>query len=214
MPGMTAIASRIAVLAGASALALTACASASEPEAAPSAPEPEMSATHDAMDPAMTAEPMESEDAMEDSAMQDEAMADAEVPEALQFTTTTLDGEDFDGASLTGQDAILWIWASWCPICQSEAPAVAAASEQLPEGVTLYGLPGNSDLASSQDFVASYGLEGFDHLFTEDGALWSNFGVSYQPALVLINDDGTFETMPGASGESQIIAAAEQLAAS
>lgn len=208
---MTAIAARLAVLSGAAALALTACASGSDPESQATSPEPSMSAMQDAMADAMVEETAEAEPA---DAMSEDAMEPVEVPEAFQFTTTTLEGEDFDGASLAGQDAILWVWASWCPICQSEAPAVAAASEQLPDGVALYGLPGNADLASSQQFVKDYGLEGFEHVFTEDGSLWSNFGVSYQPALVLINDDGTYETMPGTSGEAQIIAAAEQLAAS
>ncbi|GIG54058.1 redoxin domain-containing protein [Demequina activiva] len=210
---MTTFAARLAVLAGASALALTACATAAEPESPGASPEPEMSATHDAMDDAME-EPTDEADAMEDDAMSDDSMESVEVPEALQFTTTTLAGAEFDGASLVGQDAIVWVWASWCPICQSEAPAVAAANEQLPDGVTIYGLPGNADLASSQQFVEEYGLGDIEHIFTEDGSLWSNFGVSYQPALVLINDDGTFETMPGSSGEAQIIEAAEQLAAS
>jgi thiol-disulfide isomerase/thioredoxin len=203
---MTGIAARLAVLATASALALAACATSADPEAAPTSAAPAVSDTPRPVAP-------EAPEVTDAPAVAEPSSEPVEVPEALQFTATTLSGAEFDGASLAGQDAILWIWASWCPICQAEAPAVAAASEQLPDGVTLYGLPGNSDLASSQAFVADYGLEGFEHIFSEDGSLWSRFGVSYQPALVLINDDGTFDVLPGATGEAGIIKVAEDLAA-
>lgn len=75
----------------------------------------------------------------------DAATGDAVVNEKLQFTAATLTGDAFDGTSLAGTDAILWFWASWCPTCQAEAPGVAEAAAQLPEGVAMYGVPGNSD---------------------------------------------------------------------
>ncbi|MDN4473839.1 redoxin family protein [Demequina zhanjiangensis] len=200
-----------AALLGGAAFALAACAS---PGAEPaSTPDAEMSATHDAM---------ESGDAMTDDAMDEESMSDdtmdeaaADVPEQLQFTTTLLaDGATFDGASLAGQDTLIWVWASWCPTCQAEAPEVVDAASRLPEGVGFYGLPGKSDVADAQAFVDEYGVDGFPHLFDDDGTLWANFGVSYQPALVLIDDDGSVEVMPGATDADGIVAAAEKLAAS
>jgi len=218
MPTMNTVSTaRLAAVVAVAGLALAGCATGSSPEEEPSSPEPTMSATHDAMEDSMEDDSMDkesSDEAMEDDSMEDDAMdkADGEVPEQLQFTTTTLAGDAFEGASLVGQDAILWIWASWCPICQAEAPVIAETMDDLPEGVTIYGLAGNSDVGSSQGFVEEYGLEGMEHLFSEDGSLWSNFGISYQPALVMINDDGTIETKPGATGEAGIIQAAEWLA--
>ncbi len=196
---------RAAVLGGA-ALALAACATTDADPASSS--DTEMSASHDAM---------ASDEAMSDDAMEDDSMADAavEVPEQLQFMTTTLaDGASFDGASLAGQDTLIWVWASWCPTCQAEAPEVVEAAERLPEGVDIYGLPGKSDVADAKAFVDQYGVDGFPHLFDDDGTLWANFGVSYQPALVLIDDDGSVEVMPGATDADGIVAAAEKLAAS
>ena len=73
--------------------------------------------------------------------------ADVQVPAQLDWEATTVGGASIAGADLVGTDAILWIWASWCPVCQAEAPHVAQASGQLPAGVTLYGLPGRSDAA-------------------------------------------------------------------
>jgi len=134
------------------------------------------------------------------------------VAEQLNFTATDVaTGASVDGASLAGKDTILWFWASWCPICQSEAPAVVAAAAQLPDGVTLIGIPGRSDVASSQGFIDGYGVGGFEHWYDDDGSIWSTFGVPTQPAFALINDDGTVQTVPGALGTSDILAAAQKL---
>lgn len=43
-----------------------------------------------------------------------DAAADAgDVPDALQFTATTLDRTTFEGADYAGQDLMLWFWAPW-----------------------------------------------------------------------------------------------------
>ncbi|WP_061961258.1 redoxin family protein [Demequina flava] len=203
---------------GVAALSLAACATEAEPGDEMSATEDSMEATAEATHDAMESE--SSDDAMEDDSMEEDAMEDegsddamaADVPEELQFTTVTLDGEEFNGESLAGVDSILWAWASWCPTCQAEAPKVVAANEQLPEGVTLYGLPGQADIESSQYFVDTYGVGSFDQIYDEDGSLWANFGIAYQPAFVLINDDGTFETIGGSLDTDGILEAAEELA--
>ena len=214
---------RLSALAAASALALAACASGSSPDSSSPEPEPTMSATHDAMaDDAMEGDAMEDDSAMDDEAMEDDAAssdedameseAPVEVPAQLQWTASTVSGGELAGEDLVGTDAILWVWASWCPICQAEAPDVAAASTQLPDGVELYGLAGKSDVAAAEQFVADFGLDGFEHVFDENAELWANFGVSYQPAFGRINDDGTIDVIPGSLDEQGILDAAEQRA--
>ena len=49
------------------------------------------------------------------------ASASDAIPAELQFTSTTLDGEPFDGASLYGEATILWFWAPWCPSCAADS---------------------------------------------------------------------------------------------
>ncbi len=134
------------------------------------------------------------------------------VAEELNFTATDVSsGASVDGTSLAGKDTILWFWASWCPTCQSEASAVAEAAAQLPDGVTLVGIPGRSDVAASQDFIDTYGLGTFSHWYDDDGSIWSAFGVPTQPAFALVNDDGTVQTIPGALGTAGILDAAQKL---
>jgi thiol-disulfide isomerase/thioredoxin len=147
------------------------------------------------------------DDAMDDDAAMDDVM----VSEKLQFTAATLTGDAFDGTSLAGTDAILWFWASWCPTCQAEAPGVAQAAAQLPEGVTMYGVPGNSDQAGMEKFVGDYGLGDIVQIVDADGSLWSNFGVPSQPAFALINDNGEVTTIQGSLGLQGILDAANSL---
>jgi len=152
------------------------------------------------------------QDAMESAdAMAEQTQAPVVVNEKLQFTATTVSGAAFDGTSLAGTDAILWFWASWCPTCQAEAPDVAQAAAQLPEGVTMYGVPGRSDQAGMDQFVNEYGLGDIVQIVDADGSLWSTFGVPSQPAYALINDNGEITTIQGALGLQGILDAANSL---
>lgn len=202
---------RLGALAAAGALALAACSPALEEEAMESddaMSEDAMSPTpsHDAMDDAME------DDSMEDEAMEEDAMVD--IPEELSFSAMTVAGTPIDGADLAGQDAIFWFWAPWCPNCRAEAPSVAQALDELPDGVEFYGVAGRDTVEASQTFIDSHGLDAMDHVFDEDGSIWAGFGVTYQPAFALVNDDGTVEIVSGALGTDGIIEAAEELAAS
>ncbi len=136
----------------------------------------------------------------------------ADAPAQLQFTATTLDGATFDGTSLYGTPTIIWFWASWCPICQGEAPGIVSAINELPDGVQVLGIPGYSDAAGMQKFVNDYGLGDVVQLVDSDGSLWANFSVAEQPAIALIAADGTVTTIPGASGKGGFLAAAETIA--
>lgn len=137
------------------------------------------------------------------------------MPEELQFTTRTVaDGEPFDAATLAGQDIILWFWAPWCPTCQAESGDLADAAEELPDGVTLMGVAGQSELPDMQSFLTDFGVDNFAHMADVDGSIWARFAVSYQPAYALIDDDGTIETIPGAMGKDGVLDAAARLAES
>ncbi|MFH9071358.1 TlpA family protein disulfide reductase [Streptomyces alboflavus] len=129
--------------------------------------------------------------------------ASAPVPDELKFTTTTLDGKKFQGSSLAGKDAVLWFWAPWCHVCRSEAPTIAKAADKWKGKVTFVGIPGKSRTADMKQFVADTGLDGIQHAVDTDGSLWSRFGVPAQPAVALVNDDGTVKVGLGPVGATQ-----------
>lgn len=46
-----------------------------------------------------------------------------------------------------------------------------------------------------QEFVDTFGLP-FENTISEDGSLWTPFGVPFQGSWYLLNDDGTGEVVP------------------
>ncbi len=138
--------------------------------------------------------------------------ATIEVPAQLQFRTVTLSGEEFDGASILGTPTLLWFWASWCPICNAEAPAIADALDELPAGVQVIGVPGRSGQDGMVRFVEQHGLSDIVQIVDADGSIWSNFSVVSQPALALIDAEGNVQTIPGSVGKGGLIQAAESIA--
>ena len=117
--------------------------------------------------------------------------------EALDFHARRLDGGTFDGVQLAGQDVALWMWAPWCPQCNREASHVAAAIEAFGDRVAIVGIAGHDTDEAHRAFVAEHGLEDMLQLVDDDGSLWARYDVAYQPAWVLIDEDGQVERVAG-----------------
>ena len=115
--------------------------------------------------------------------------------EELQFTSITLDGKAFSGASLAGHPAVLWFWAPWCPNCRAESGQVAAAAAAHQGSVTFVGVASLDALPAMQSFVTTYGMGGFTQLADLDGSIWRRFGVTQQPAYAFISANGSVEVV-------------------
>ncbi len=131
------------------------------------------------------------------------APAAESVPAALQFTGTTLEGAAFNGASLQGKPAVLWFWAPWCPTCQRDAPSVGRVAAANP-GVTFVGVAAQDELTAMRAFVDKYPVKGFTHLADADAAVWTKFGVTYQPAYAFIGADGSVDVVKASLSESEL----------
>jgi thiol-disulfide isomerase/thioredoxin len=125
----------------------------------------------------------------------------------------TVDGKQFSGASLAGKPVVMWFWAPWCPICQGEAPGVAAAAHANP-AVSFVGVAALDQLPAMQQFVSKYDLGFFPNIADVDGAVWQKFGVTAQPAYAFIAPDGSVDTVRGTLSESDLTARIRTLAAS
>lgn len=75
-------------------------------------------------------------------------------------------------------------------------------------------MPGASELDRYRAFVDEHDLGTIPHAIDPDRSLWSRFGVSYQPAWVFIDDDGSVEIHAGALSAEALDARLEALAAS
>jgi thiol-disulfide isomerase/thioredoxin len=124
------------------------------------------------------------------------------VPEQLAFTGKTLDGGDFDAASLAGKPVVLWFWAPWCPKCRAAGPDVAKLAERHQGKVAVVGVAGLSDdTGSMRDFVTSTKTGSMTHLADGSGGVWKRFGVTSQDTYVLLAADGTVTHKGALSGD-------------
>ncbi len=86
--------------------------------------------------------------------------------------------------------------------------------QQFGDQVTILGVGGRDDLRDMEEFVAEFGVGGFEHIADEDVEIWKTYNITSQPAFVFINDDGTSETLISSLGLEGLTARVEALAAS
>jgi len=81
-------------------------------------------------------------------------------PPAPDFTLTSLDGQTVQLSELRGRPVLLNFWATWCPACRTELPALQAAYERYGEQVAFLAV----DVKEPPDAVASF-VSQFDLTF-------------------------------------------------
>ena len=112
------------------------------------------------------------------------------VPLPLTFTGTTLDGAEFDAASLAGKPAVLWFWAPWCATCASEAQSIADLHEEYAGRLGILGIGGLGTTEAMREFVSDMQVGGVPHLSDPAGKLWQRFGIAQQSWYVFVDSQG------------------------
>jgi thiol-disulfide isomerase/thioredoxin len=109
---------------------------------------------------------------------------------AAAFTLHTIDNRDISLPSLRGRVAIVNFWATWCPPCRAEIPALIALQEKYRKELAIIGV---SEDEGGADVVRKYAAEHhinypiamtspeFERLFP---------GVSALPTSFIIDRDG------------------------
>lgn len=180
----------------------SACTAAGSAEEQRSVATADASGAADAVGAATTepATPASPEDASSEVAPSPEAPVATGLPanaSALDFSARRLDGGTIDGVQLAGGPVVLWMWAPWCPQCNREAAHVAEALQRHGGQITFVGMAGHDTDEAHRAFVDEHGLDAMLHVVDEDGSLWSQYGVNYQPAWVFVDEDGTTEVVAG-----------------
>ena len=103
-----------------------------------------------------------------------------------------LDGERVRLSELRGQVVVLNFWASWCPPCRAEMPALQALHEQRgSQGVVVLAV--NSTVQdreqAARDFAAEYVLT-FPIGLDRDGQATRLYQVRALPSTFFIDRDG------------------------
>lgn len=104
---------------------------------------------------------------------------------APELRGTTLDGADFDLASLRGKVVVLNVWASWCPPCRAEAPMLEVLADGLrAEGVEFVGVDTrDGDGTAARAFAQNVGLS-YPSVVDPDGVLLLAFRDTLPPQAV------------------------------
>ena len=110
---------------------------------------------------------------------------------APTFALTTLDGDVSDlTAHLTNErtPVVLNLWASWCPPCRAEMPAINTASQRHPE-VEFIGVAVNDDPDKAAEFAAEIDVS--YTIAIDDGTVEDAYPVMGLPGTFFIHSDGT-----------------------
>ncbi len=114
---------------------------------------------------------------------------------APDFTLQTLDGESITLSGLRGQAIVINFWATWCPPCKAEMPAI----QEMQDAFREQGLVILAVNATSQDtytgiapFIEDYGLT-FPILLDSNGEVGSLYQVRSLPTTIFIGRDGIIQ---------------------
>ncbi len=116
----------------------------------------------------------------------------AGAPEAKPAPTIDvprLDGSGrYSNASLKGKVTLVNFWASWCPPCRSEMPAIAAFARAHPE-IRVLGLAVSDKPSNAIAFAKKVNV-GYELGADRDGSLSAKFGVPGLPATFVLDSRG------------------------
>ncbi|GAB3222311.1 protein disulfide oxidoreductase [Glycomyces halotolerans] len=137
------------------------------------------------------------------------------VPELLDFSAATVDGDDFDGAVLAGDPTVLWFWEYDCPICQSQGGTVSGLFDEHGDRIDIVGVSGAGQYAAGGDddrraFVDRTGTGDIVHIEDRDYELRNAFGVVSQSTFVVLDADGEI-VESGSLSEGDLDEAVESL---
>ncbi len=128
---------------------------------------------------------------------------DDDAPEpAPRFHAKTLDGAQFDNASVRGKVVLLQFWTTWCPYCKAEEELVNNVTDEFADqGLVVLAI----DVGESKKTVQRYLKE---HprkcriVLTGDTNLAAMYQANAYPIYVVIDRDGNIsDTQRGAGGQ-------------
>ena len=122
---------------------------------------------------------------------------------APDFTLPTLDGEDITLSDLRGRAVLINFWATWCPPCRLEMPAMQRVYERYKEeGFVVLAVNFREGQEQVKPFVEELGLT-FPVLLDEKGNVASQYRVIGLPSSYFVDKEGRIQTVQvGAMSEA------------
>ena len=118
-------------------------------------------------------------------------------------------------SDLRGKVVVLNLWASWCPPCRAEMPALNAVYEKFrDQGLVVLGVNTTfqDDEASARAAIRDWGLT-FPIVFDRDGTTSRQYRVQAMPTTFFIGRDGVIRDIVfgGPMSEALIASKIEKL---
>ena len=123
---------------------------------------------------------------------------------APDFEWTSLDGQTLRLSTYRGKVVVVNFWATWCPPCREEMPALQRVAASEPDVIVLeVDLMEPGDKARS--FLDSLGLDRLQPVLDGDGATTRRFGVLSLPSTFFVDKTGVIRHLElTAMSEAQI----------
>lgn len=120
------------------------------------------------------------------------AVVDQPVP---ALTGTTLDGQSFDLASLTGRPVLINFWGPSCVPCRDEFPLMKAKlAEHRADGLAIVGVLTDDPVEPARSFVAQYGAT-WPTVVDPDKALKTAYRVAGRPQTYFVDRNGVLRSI-------------------
>jgi thiol-disulfide isomerase/thioredoxin len=100
--------------------------------------------------------------------------------------TDPITGRAVSLAAFTGKPVVLQIWASWCPGCNEEAPALAKVIAARNTDVHFVGLNYRDNAGDAKGFFTKYGLS-FPNIEDPSGTAAFKLGLQGTPTTVFLD---------------------------
>jgi len=111
---------------------------------------------------------------------------------APDFTLQTLSGETITLSDLRGQAVLVNLWATWCPPCRAEMPAMQRLYDEYEDQgfvVLAVNMTYQDNSAAIQPFVQEHALS-FPILLEETGNVASKYELRSLPSSFFIDREG------------------------
>lgn len=109
---------------------------------------------------------------------------------APDFTLATLDGGTLTLSELRGQPVVLNFWATWCPPCRTEIPALEQVYTELDGDVLIIGVDVQEDPAEVAAFAQEIGMT-YPVALDTQADVARLYQVRAYPTTYFINAEGT-----------------------
>ncbi len=95
------------------------------------------------------------------------------------------DGRGVDVRSLQGRPALVYFWATWCPVCTAQQSAIDGVLADTP-AITVAMRSGSAGI---RDYLFKESLN-WPVVDDADGAISARWGVTGVPAVFILDTDG------------------------